>query len=95
MEKEPEIIRTSLRLPKRLYDEIAKISEEHGLTMHAEIIRILNEAVEIANYQPQGNAGVPDTVRDEGYLDLLEINELIKRANDILAVAERKAKASD
>lgn len=55
MEKEQEIIRTSLRLPKRLYDQIAKISDERGLTMHAEIINMLNDAVEMANYVPQEN----------------------------------------
>ncbi len=38
MEKEQEIIRTSLRLPKKLYDRIASAADQHGLTMHAEIL---------------------------------------------------------
>lgn len=52
MEKEQEIIRTSLRLPKGLYDKISEIAERHGLTMHAEILRMLNVSIALENDTP-------------------------------------------
>lgn len=58
MEKDQEIIRTSLRLPKRLYDKIATTAEKRGLTMHAEIINMLNDAVEAPS------TAVPDSLNE-------------------------------
>ncbi|MDK4720155.1 hypothetical protein PH552_12450 [Rhizobium sp. CNPSo 3968] len=43
MEKEPEIIRTSLRLPIALYNKIFAAAEKRGVTMHAEILSRLEE----------------------------------------------------
>lgn len=44
MEKEQEIIRTSLRLAKSLYERLEKSSAEKGMTMHAEIIARLEQS---------------------------------------------------
>lgn len=38
MEQEVDIIRTSLRLPRALYDRLAAAAETRGITMHADII---------------------------------------------------------
>ena len=38
MEKDTETIRTSLRIPKNLYDQLYKAAQERGLTMHADMI---------------------------------------------------------
>lgn len=60
MDKDTDIVRTSLRLNKRLYDKLAEAADLHGLTMHAEIIRRLNETVEMDNYVPQENIHTDD-----------------------------------
>lgn len=44
MNNETEITRTSLRLPKPLYDKLAVAAEEHGLTMHAEMLSRLEQS---------------------------------------------------
>ncbi len=45
MENEPEVIRTSLRLPKALHDQLLKAAAGRGLTMHADIINRLETSL--------------------------------------------------
>lgn len=46
MEKQLEIIRTSLRLAKPLYDKLDAAASAKGLTMHAEILHRLERSFE-------------------------------------------------
>ncbi|MFK0273644.1 hypothetical protein ACIQUG_08210 [Ensifer sp. NPDC090286] len=46
MEKDQDIVRTSLRLPKTLYDRIFEAAESRGVTMHAEILTRLTFAMD-------------------------------------------------
>jgi len=47
MSIEQEIVRTSLRLHKPLYDRLAKAADARGLTMHAEILARLESSFEL------------------------------------------------
>lgn len=83
MNKDTEIVRTSLRLNKRLYDRLAEAAETRGLTMHAEIIRRLNETVEMDDYQPAENI---HTDVKPGLFGLLPPgDDLEQRERDLLA----------
>jgi len=64
MEKDPEIIRTSLRIPKGMYDKLSASAETRGLTMHADILRRLQETLEMDDYQPVENAN-PDVFESD------------------------------
>lgn len=52
MEKETETIRTSLRIPRPLYDMLHEAAQKRGMTMHAEMLDRLESSF----------AGVPTSV---------------------------------
>lgn len=65
MEKDNEITRTSLRIPKALYEKIEASAKERGLTMHADIISRLETTFEMDSYVPGENINPePDHVDD-------------------------------
>lgn len=43
MEKDTDIVRTSLRIPRNLYEKLEKASKTKGVTMHAEILTRIEE----------------------------------------------------
>lgn len=69
MEKDTEIIRTSLRMNKKLYDKLDAAATEHGLTMHAEILARLEASFErkpfsLADLYDDASWNEPELSRD-------------------------------
>lgn len=60
MEKEQEIIRTSLRMNRRLYDMLSEAAETSGLTMHAEIIHRLQGSFAAGHLTPSDFLNIQD-----------------------------------
>lgn len=58
---------------RRLYDKLAEAADQNGQTMHAEIIRRLNDSVEMDAYQPQENIHT-----DEDFIDTSNPKEAIR-----------------
>ena len=79
MEKEPEIIRTSLRLPKRLYDRLDQAATERGMTMHAEILARLETTFDNDDLMPVADKAL-DSLEDS----IRESREMLQMQRELV-----------
>ncbi|WP_162707985.1 hypothetical protein ACK83U_12420 [Rhizobium sp. WW22] len=66
MEQDVDVVRTSLRLPKALYDRLEQAAKARGLTMHAEILSRLESAMDSGPIKTSGRYPQP-TLRLPAY----------------------------
>ncbi|QRY69107.1 hypothetical protein JVX98_12815 [Ensifer sp. PDNC004] len=79
MEKESEIIRTSLRLPKSLYDRLDRAATERGMTMHAEILARLETTFDHDVLLPVADQAL-DSLEDS----IRESREMLQMQRDLV-----------
>lgn len=80
MEKEQEIIRTSLRLPKELYDKLAAAAG--GRTMHAEILARLENSLDDYNALSEVTEKAVETlerISEESKLELAQFKFMLSQ----------------
>jgi len=76
MEKEKEIIRTSLRMTKPLYDRLDAAASEKGVTMHSEILARLEASFSATDFDARAQRFLEQAER------LLELSQAEQERRD-------------
>lgn len=81
MEKQTETTRTSLRIPQKMYEKLSESANSRGLTMHADILRRLQETLELDDDEDEMTEG-PFFIRlpDELYEKIAQAAERMRRS---------------
>jgi hypothetical protein len=95
MEKENEITRTSLRLPKGLYAKIDAAAAEHGLTMHAEILARLEQSFGAPATDPAGGIDLEERVEEIAARVVRKVREDDRIYRALSEIANRENKVRD